>query len=182
MDDKSELNTLKQDNACYTISSQNNECIDNFEVQLPNNNKLAEINANDLANDNQNGESAVKEFSDTANKHDEPEPEDHAGMDGDEPKLRNKNQNMDEAPLPIISSIDTSILNNTLGSKTACKICSLPATLTRKRNTRNVLCCHECSELIHFHCSKLPPYMLYSLSTTNKRYICEVCVDNPSTF
>ena len=47
-----------------------------------------------------------------------------------------------------------------------CVICSDNAV-----KKRNVLC-HKCNGLIHFHCTKCPLYMLFTLSTSAKKYVC----------
>ena len=72
--------------------------------------------------------------------------------------------------------------NNVDSNFKRCRICSYEATLTKKKNSRIVLSCHVCNELVHFHCSKLPIYILYTLSTTSKRYVCEICADPPENF
>ena len=63
--------------------------------------------------------------------------------------------------------------------------CHLPYLIqyyTKRRSGRSALCCHECNDLVHFKCTQLPPYMLYKLSTTSKRYICELCAETPESF
>ena len=62
-------------------------------------------------------------------------------------------------------------------SKLYCKICSYHAV-----KKRNVLICHKCNGLIHFHCTNLPPYMIFTLSTSTKKYVCEICADTPEKF
>ena len=66
-------------------------------------------------------------------------------------------------------------INKPLSS--SCKICGLHA--IKKRSGRSVLSCFECNQLVHFQCTKLPPYMLFNLSTTSKRFICEICAETP---
>jgi hypothetical protein len=63
-----------------------------------------------------------------------------------------------------------------------CKVCGNTATIAKKKNERNVLGCHECSGLIHFSCTRAPPYILYSYSTTGKRFTCETCANVPASF
>ena len=47
---------------------------------------------------------------------------------------------------------------------------------------RHSIKCHTCSGLIHFECTRLPPYILYSLSTSKRQYICEDCTSTPEEF
>ena len=58
-----------------------------------------------------------------------------------------------------------------------CVICSSNAV-----KKRNVLSCHKCNGLIPFHCTKCPPYMLFTLSTSSKKYVCELCAATPDHF
>ena len=61
-----------------------------------------------------------------------------------------------------------------------CPICNFRA--VKKRNA-SVLKCHGgCNRLIQYHCSRLPPYMLFVFSKGSKKYICEICADVPVTF
>ena len=78
-----------------------------------------------------------------------------------------------------------STTNDNLSSKvtpSVCKICGNNATLAKKKNERNVLACHECGHLVHFHCTRAPSYILYTYSTTGKRFICETCVKLPDAY
>ena len=65
--------------------------------------------------------------------------------------------------------------NKILNSR--CTACGYQATKGKRKNSCVLSCC-KCAGLVHFPCSKLPPYMLYNLSNTSKRYTCEVCVVN----
>ena len=85
-----------------------------------------------------------------------------------------------EQPLPEDPNESNSSLDRTIAS--TCKICSHPATYTRKRAGRTALACHECSEVVHYPCSRLPAYMLYNLINTTKRYVCETCSATPENF
>ena len=78
-----------------------------------------------------------------------------------------------------------STTNDNLSSKvtpSVRKICGNNATLAKKKNERNVLACHECGHLVHFHCTRAPSYILYTYSTTGKRFICETCVKLPDAY
>ena len=100
----------------------------------------------------------------------------------------------EEGDLSVIHNDDISIIsehvkesateNNVLGDgdkqNSLCKICKYVA--KKKRGNIGVLSCHKCNELVHFHCSRLPPYMIYNLSTTSKKYACEICAEAPKTF
>ncbi len=61
-----------------------------------------------------------------------------------------------------------------------CPVCHNEA--VKKKNTAGVLKCSTCSNFVHFPCSSLPAYMLYSLSNSNKKYVCEVCTATPEPF
>lgn len=63
-----------------------------------------------------------------------------------------------------------------------CGVCNYPAVVTKKKSSRSTLCCNHCSRPVHFACSKLPPYMIYSLVSTAKKYACEQCVGTPQDF
>ena len=91
----------------------------------------------------------------------------------------NNHETSDES-IEIINK-SQSVCNNDSSSKIAssrCKICKYNAV-----KKCNVLTCQKCGELIHFHCSLLPPYMLFLLSHPRaKKYTCEPCADVPSDF
>ena len=67
-------------------------------------------------------------------------------------------------------------------SRSTCPICQEEAVKEKKKNDVDVLKCSSCSHLVHFTCTNLPPYMLYSLSTSTKKYTCEVCTTTPESF
>ena len=69
---------------------------------------------------------------------------------------------------------DEEHLKSSQGTPALCKICNSQASMARKKTERNVLACHECGSLVHYHCTRAPPYLLYSYSTTGKRFTCEV--------
>ena len=58
-----------------------------------------------------------------------------------------------------------------------CKICNLDAF-----QKRQVLKCDKCKCLVHFQCTQLPIYMLYTLSASTKKYVCEGCAEIPENF
>ncbi len=62
-------------------------------------------------------------------------------------------------------------------TRSLCPICEKEAI-----KKKNVLKCSTCTHLIHFTCTNLPPYMLHSLSSSNKKYTCEICAATPETF
>ena len=64
-----------------------------------------------------------------------------------------------------------SVNTNNTGILSKCGSCDLPASKKRK----DVLYCHKCNGLVHFNCSRLPIYMLFSYSTSSKKYVCEDC-------
>ena len=76
-----------------------------------------------------------------------------------------------------ISTQQTSETNIKKINDIICSICKNKA--TKKQKT---LSCHNCGGLVHFQCSSLPPYMVYTLSTSTKRFVCEKCVDIPENF
>lgn len=82
---------------------------------------------------------------------------------------------------PTRSNILIETLNKHEGR--LCKICGSQAEKPdRKKGNVDVLSCNKCGELIHFHCSRLPSYMLHNLSTTSKKYACEICANTPNSF
>ena len=52
----------------------------------------------------------------------------------------------------------------------------------KRRKKLTALQCHKCNGYVHFACTHLPPYMLYTLSQTTKKYACEACVNTPACF
>lgn len=46
----------------------------------------------------------------------------------------------------------------------------------------DMLNCYDCKGWIHFTCTKLPSYQLYSLIKTKRRYSCETCIEVPASF
>ena len=90
-------------------------------------------------------------------------------------------ENTDIANLEIGEDTDTvSGLDKTLAS--VCKVCNNQATDKKRGAGRTSLNCHICSGLIHLQCTRLPAYMLYTLSTSTKRYVCEDCSATPPQF
>ena len=83
----------------------------------------------------------------------------------------NKNKSIDDS---INISNTTSQLNSIISQ---CRICKHAAT-----KKRGVLTCQKCTSLIHFQCTRLPPYLLYTLSTSTKKYVCEECAATPDEF
>ena len=64
-------------------------------------------------------------------------------------------------------------------SKTIASPCLVCSGITSKKD--RTLECSQCKELVHFKCSKLPAYMLYSLKVKYKsrKYTCYKCVETP---
>ena len=109
---------------------------------------------------------------------------------------------VDDESLPKIISGDPAVMNTPLNSthetdisrsdslepdpvnqeSSTCTVCGYLAVYAKKRNEKSALCCYECNRLVHFPCSKLPAYMLYKLTTSAKRYVCEACVNTPTLF
>ena len=58
-----------------------------------------------------------------------------------------------------------------------CMVCNYAAI-----NKKNAISCQKCKLLVHYCCSKLPPYMLYTYTKTQKRYDCQVCAATPDDF
>ena len=59
-----------------------------------------------------------------------------------------------------------------------CPVCDNRA--VKKQNT---IKCNGCDRYVHYHCSRLPPYMLYSHERKpTKKFDCEVCVQTPEHF
>ena len=83
-------------------------------------------------------------------------------------------------PLLLVTSAPSKVEKSRRNSEVAsrCPICQNDA--VKKKNT--VLKCSTCSNLVHFPCSNLPAYMLYSLSSSQKKYVCEVCTATPEPF
>ena len=38
--------------------------------------------------------------------------------------------------------------------------------------------CSKCKEWIHYECTDLPPYMIYSLTKGSRSYSCQNCADD----
>ena len=85
----------------------------------------------------------------------------------------------------IIAIEDKTTVNNSQSlTNSPCTACglSIEYQVNKRRKDSTVLSCHKCNGYVHFGCTNLPPYMLYSLSQTAKRYACEACVDTPALF
>lgn len=62
-----------------------------------------------------------------------------------------------------------------------------PSIMRSRINCKNMdnvqmIMCNSCSGWMHYQCSKLPPYMLFSLSTSKRKYTCMKCVQVPDNF
>ena len=66
------------------------------------------------------------------------------------------------------------------GTRTSCPICQNES--VKRKNAVDVLKCSVCNNFVHFACSNLPPYMLYALSSSAKKYTCETCSATPEPF
>ncbi len=67
-----------------------------------------------------------------------------------------------------------------VATRSSCPVCHVEA--VKKKNALDVLKCGTCNNFVHFACTNLPPYMLYSLSSSNKKYTCEGCAETPEPF
>ena len=47
---------------------------------------------------------------------------------------------------------------------------------------RGTLKCSNCTRLVHFECTRLPPYMIFTLTSSKKQYICEECASPSEAF
>ena len=61
--------------------------------------------------------------------------------------------------------------NENENQSTSCEICN-------NEDHDNMTECSECKKLIHYECTDLPPYMIYSLTKGRRKYSCQNCVDN----
>ena len=77
-----------------------------------------------------------------------------------------------QPPLPKVARRSSEVAN-----RSVCPVCQGEAV-----KKKNVLKCSLCTKFVHFACTNLPPYMLYSLSTTAKKFTCEECVATPEHF
>ena len=68
-------------------------------------------------------------------------------------------------------------LPNEVPIRFECKVCKYP---TIKK--QNILTCFKCCAPLHFHCTRLPPYMIYTLSRSSRMYVCEECTATPKSF
>ena len=59
----------------------------------------------------------------------------------------------------------------------ACIVCKKT---TSKKDS--VFECKTCKELVHYTCSRLPAYTIYSLKTTKRKFVCEVCAAPSNEF
>ena len=74
--------------------------------------------------------------------------------------------------------MDVSSTNpGTLCEGLPCNVCHIEG-----GGTERSVVCSVCSSVVHFHCSRLPPYMLYVLTSHRRLYLCEVCAHVPETF
>ena len=65
-------------------------------------------------------------------------------------------------------------------SQNIVKSCSKCFRSTTKKDRS--LECGKCKGLVHYECSKLPPYTVYSLKPSKRLYVCEQCADTPKEF
>ena len=75
---------------------------------------------------------------------------------------------------------DVSVLNNSKKKssiETLCGGCDREAT-----KGRGSLKSTNCTKRIHFECTNLPPYMIFTLSSTKRQYTCEKCAEPPEDF
>lgn len=68
---------------------------------------------------------------------------------------------------------DTEI-NGNKAITSLCRQCSINT--TKKSNS---LECSKCHGLIHYECSKLPSYAIYSYKNSQRKYVCEICSPIP---
>ena len=61
--------------------------------------------------------------------------------------------------------------NENENQSTSYKICN-------NEDHDNMTECSECKKLIHYECTDLPPYMIYSLTKGRRKYSCQNCVSN----
>ena len=45
-----------------------------------------------------------------------------------------------------------------------------------------MLQCYDCKSWVHYECTELPNYMLFSLENSQRRFSCKYCVKIPDTF
>ena len=70
-----------------------------------------------------------------------------------------------------VNEFDITITSSQTNSVTsACLACK--KTTTRKDR---VFECKSCKELIHYSCSRLPAYTIYSLKISKRQFVCEIC-------
>ena len=84
----------------------------------------------------------------------------------------------------VRSEQDNTSITTAHKCNTICGVCGYEAIKPTKKREKatDVLPCNDCKQLIHFHCTQLPPYMLHVLSTSSKKYICEKCARTPTDF
>ena len=52
----------------------------------------------------------------------------------------------------------------------------------KNEDNDNMLFCNTCAGWVHYDCTNLPLYAMYSLITTKRKYTCQNCVSIPSEF
>ena len=68
-------------------------------------------------------------------------------------------------------------VNQTNNITKPCAICS---EITTKKG--RALECGKCKNLIHYLCTELPPYAVFSIKTSSRVYVCANCVQMPAEF
>ncbi len=65
-------------------------------------------------------------------------------------------------------------------TRSICPVCEKDS--VKKKNAIDVLKCSVCANYVHFSCTDLPAYMLFSLSSSSKKYTCSLCTKTPEHF
>ena len=47
---------------------------------------------------------------------------------------------------------------------------------------KGTLKCANCSKFTHYECTRLPPYIIYTFTSSKRQYICELCAGVPEDF
>ena len=75
------------------------------------------------------------------------------------------------------SSLNTTISSSQQNVTSPCAVCSK---VTSKRD--RVFECTKCKKLTHFGCTRLPGYAVFSIKSSKRQYICEICAAPPEEF
>ena len=187
MSDGVEITPSTENNAAETVQNEipeNNRDIDNSNVSMVTDTVADNIITN-ASNDKNN-------LSDSSNFPSTSVASTTLTVDISPPKLTPKQGSQHPNPPPVAPPFP-SIVRNEIEAKTVKKkderrnseatnrsVCPICEGESVKK--KNVLKCSNCNKLIHFACSNLPPYMLYCLSNSTKKYTCERCAGTPESF